>query len=110
MHFLAFCLNTFIWGFVGFLIAKKINKIFHKNKKEAQKNTAIAIISAVFGGLFGFLLNGLPSSTLSINDFLYSFIFSLVGILINNREINKTLSFNPKLKLPVFFPRKRTAK
>ncbi|MBI2032068.1 MAG: hypothetical protein HYV38_02415 [Candidatus Levybacteria bacterium] len=111
MHFIAFLLNVLSWIILGFFVGKKADNFFEY--KRGKRIWTIGIISSVVGGMFGFLLNGLPNSSFSLNNFLYALVFSMAGVSVNNPNFMKKFksSFGiPYIKLPGFLPRRRPAK
>lgn len=90
MHFIAFLINLAIWTILGYYIGKKGNKL------------KAGTLAGFFGGLFGFLVNGLPNSTFSIQNLIYALVFSFSAVSVNNPKFIKKLNdFNvPQFKFP----------
>ena len=90
MHFIAFLLNLAVWIALGYYIGRKGNKL------------TAGTLAGFFGGMFGFLVNGLPNSTFSLTNFIYALVFAFSAVSVNNPKFLKKLN---NYKFPQFkFP------
>lgn len=79
-HFTFFLLNVLVWIIAGLAISKFMVQKKTKLRK-MRKFLIVGIFGAVFGGLFGFLANGMPDIGISVNNLLSALAFSAFPLM-----------------------------
>ena len=80
LHFVFFLTNLALWAVTGLLFSYALlqNK---KIRKVAKKIVLSAVFGALFGGSLGFLANGLPDFSSSVQNITIAGVFSAIGTL-----------------------------